>query len=182
MMRIQRLIEQLKSRIPELEWKISQLSANKSLWRLPRGVFRLKAGSPYLDYVLEIKKDLLQLESQQNSACQHHLAKQIENKISLLVRISLLQGTKNKTSTNAKGVIQRLSTRQQWLQDLNLQITKTTQQIAALKNQLSNRAIQKDTQAQLQLEHDIGQACEQLTLLQERYQRMSSDKSNDSRP
>lgn len=55
---MQWLIEQLKQRIPEMEWKINQLPPNKYLWRLPRGIFRLKAGSPYAFYITEIKEEI----------------------------------------------------------------------------------------------------------------------------
>lgn len=181
-MRIQGLIEQLNARIPELEWKISQLPPNKSSWRLPRDVFRLKPGSPYLGYVSEVKEDLAQLALQRGATGQHYLAKKIEHKISLLIRMCVLQALQKAGSPTTIGVLQRLSTRQQWLAELQVQLSQTTQQIAAMQRQLSSPAIKKDTQAQLQLQHDIGQALQQHTILKERYQRASSDKSRDSRP
>tara|TARA_B100000949_G_C14205583_1_gene417947 strand:+ start:40 stop:582 length:543 start_codon:yes stop_codon:yes gene_type:complete len=180
---MQWLIEQLKQRIPEMEWKINQLPPNKHLWRLPRGIFRLKAGSPYAFYITEIKEDIELLEAQTCPKRQWYLAKQIETKITLLIRISTLQNKNNTPSGNQNTIVQRLSTRKQWMEELEQRIDQITRQIVAMEQQLSKYTEQKKhLQTRLQLEHDIGEAHRQRTLLKEQYQRASSDKSRDSRP
>lgn len=181
-MRIQLLIEQLKLRLPELEWKISQLPRNKDLWRLPQGIFRLKAGNPYSLYIDEIKKDIQQLEQQVGPKSQWYLAKQIEAKIALLIRMSVLQKKASSNHTLHNSVLQRLSTRKQWMEDLEQRMDSLNQQICAMKERLANHSERHAPEPRLQLEQDIGQASQQLTLLQERYQRASSDKSRVSRP
>ncbi len=174
---MQWLIEQLKQRIPEMEWKINQLPPNKHLWRLPRGIFRLKAGSPYAFYITEIKEDIALLEAQTCPKGQWYLAKQIETKITLLIRISTLQKKTHSPSSNQNAVVQRLSTRKQWLEELEQRIHQITRQISAMEQQLDKYTEQKNhLQARLQLEHDIGQSRRQKTLLKEQYQRASSDK------
>jgi len=69
------------------------------------------------------------------------------------------------------------------MEELEQRIDQITRQIVAMEQQLSKYTEQKKhLQTRLQLEHDIGEAHRQRTLLKEQYQRASSDKSRDSRP
>ncbi|MCC5791183.1 MAG: primosomal replication protein [Legionellaceae bacterium] len=181
-MHVQELTEKLLQRLPELEWKFSQLPYALTLWHLPPGLFQTAAGKGYEYYLAEIKHDIELLQKDRLPASQWYLAKKIEQKIHIMIRLWVLQQKKPPQPERQVPVLQRLAKRQEWLQELEQSIQQLQQQLRSLEQQVEQLTPQHSPEWRLQLEHDIGKARQQLQVQQEQYQRASSVKSKDSRP
>lgn len=181
-MPLSHLISELKNRLPELEWRASKLPGKGLLWRVPQGIFRTKNGQPLQEFIDEIRQDLEVLATRSDNKSQQHLCQQIDKKMHLLIRMTMMKSQSVNEKQATHSIIQKLGNRQQWLQEIEEKIKALQQQVEAIEHQLQQSRFDNDPQAQLNLQQQAGQARQRLNLLEEHYQRASSFNNKDSRP
>lgn len=165
------LLAELNARLPEITWKINQLQKPITAAMLPRGLFTIPIEYDSSTFIDEIKADIKRLSTQKNEQVIRHLANTIQRKINVLVKICQLnQVTKAPAELARKNTfnLSSLSTRQQWLGNLEEKITALTEQKEAFSKKVQNNA---DPLVQLQLQKEIGELEKQLTLAKEAYQK-----------
>lgn len=163
------LLEQLAERLPELEWKINSFGAALSLNSMPRGLFRQRLEMTAAACIDEIKNDISHLARQKSEYSAFYLAERIQQKISVLVTLCHLQTNKPKAEARLKFGLEQISTRQQWLQDLEKNIAQLTAQQQAMLKTLSQKKAKGDSQTVLKLQADLGEIEKKLTLAKETY-------------
>lgn len=161
------LLAELNSRLPELEWKISELGSAISSHNLPRGLFRTGFELTGAGCVKEIQTDILALSHQKNERSAHFLAERIKQKINVLVALCHMGSRKKKSAAPAYFGVKMLSTRQQWIHNLEAEITTLTQQQQAMAKSLDHLSHTDNTEAVLTLRAELGEVERRLTLARE---------------
>jgi hypothetical protein len=161
------LLQELTERLPELEWKVSFLGTRLSTSSLPRGLFHPRFDMTAAACIAEIKADIQQLAGQQNKNSAYYLAKRIQQKISVLVTLCRLQANKPNADRKLNFGLDKISTRQQWLQTLENDINRLTVQQKALAKTLEQTKACGNNQAVLQLQAELGEVEKRLTLANE---------------
>lgn len=164
---IAEVLEQLASRLPELEWKISSLNTPFSAAQLPRGLFK-----PQLDYtgtscVAEIKQDLRALSQQNNPRSANYLASRINQKINVLVTLCQIL-SRNKPEEKVYFGLKMISTRQQWIQNLESDVALLEMQQKAIVNALEQLQGTTNQIAILNAQGELGEVEKRLTLAKEK--------------
>lgn len=116
------LLVELTSRLPELEWRISELGSTISAQQLPEGLFPLHLELTASGCIQEIKEDIMALSQQKNERSAHYLAERIQRKVHVLVRLCQIERPKQKLEKKTHFELKMLSTRQQWIQGLEKDI------------------------------------------------------------
>jgi hypothetical protein len=163
------ILEELAERLPELEWKMNSLGALFSAYALPKGLFRPSMDGSATACIAEIKADIQQLTVQKNESSAYYLAARIQKKISVLVALCHLQANKPKVERKINFGLNKISTRQQWLQTLENEINLLTLQQEAQIKAIQQMQTRGDTQALLQLQVDLGDVEKRLTLAKETF-------------
>lgn len=171
---INALIEHLTKRLPELEWQLQKLGSIFPSRKLPPQLFRAASSADASVYINEIKFDLNRLLEPNSPAVQDFLATLVNQKINVLV--SLCKRTSKplhtKPGSHQPLLMDRISTRQQRLEELETIIHDLTQQqeglLAAAKSRMANPAIQ------LTLQQELGSLQQRLTLAEEAYKELTS--------
>lgn len=165
-----RLLHELAARLPELEWKINSLGSRLLTSSLPKGLFRSRLDMDAAACVGEIKTDLQRLANinKKNKLSANYLAGQIQQKISVLVTLCHLQAKKTKPEEKLVFGLDKISTRQQWIQTLEKEINHLTLQRDALANSLVQLKMRGTPQAILQLQSELGEIEKKLTQVKER--------------
>lgn len=161
------LLTELSARLPELEWKISGLSVSLSSHNLPKGLFRHGielTGSGCID---EIKEDIHKLSQQKTERSAHFLAERIKQKINVLVALCQIDSKKNKPQMKESFGLTMLSTRQQWIQNLEAEINTLARQQQAMTKSLQQMTRGSNPSAILTLRAELGEVERRLTLAQE---------------
>ena len=170
---ITELTSDLIARLPELEWKTADLNPSLLNKSIPKNVFRTFDVTATA-CINEIKTDIETLAKQNNYLSAYYLAGQVKQKISILVGLCKIE-KKNKTQKDAGFGIAMLSTRQQWLQSLEQNVTLLLKQQEALAKTLaqmeSNNA---DVTTLLNLKSELGEAERRLTLAKEALNKATS--------
>lgn len=161
------LLTELSSRLPELEWKISGLSVALSSHNLPKGLFRHGVELTGSGCINEIKEEIHKLSQQKNERSAHFLAERIKQKINVLVALCQIDGKKNKPQAKANFGLTMLSTRQQWIQGLEADISTLTRQQQAMTKSLQQMNNGSKPEAILKLRAELGEVERRLTLAQE---------------
>ncbi|MCW8386633.1 hypothetical protein OQJ15_09975 [Fluoribacter dumoffii] len=168
------LLSQLMARLPELEWKISELGSFFSGQRLPRGLFHIEGEVSGAACIAEIKADIRTLSNQQNERCAFYLAERIRQKINVLVVLCQMHQGKNKPEAKLSFGIKILSTRQQWINSLELEIQTLEEQQKAMARALHHLRHNDNSSAILQVKSELGEVERRLTLAKERLNRAIS--------
>lgn len=161
------LLVELNSRLPELEWKISELSSAISSHNLPRGLFRTGFELTGASCVKEIQADILALSHQKNERSAHFLADRIKKKINVLVALCHMDNRKKKSTEPVYFGVKMLSTRQQWIHNLESEINTLTLQQQAMTKSLEHLSHSDNTGAILSLRAELGEVERRLTLAKE---------------
>jgi hypothetical protein len=170
---INELTSDLIARLPELEWKTSDLNPSLFNKSLPKNVFRTLDVSA-ATCINEIKVDIQTLSKQNNYLSAHYLAEQVKQKISVLVGLCKIE-KKNKTKKDTGFGIAMLSTRQQWLQSLEQNVTLLIKQQEALAKTLAQMQLNNtDVAILLNLKSELGEAERRLTLAKEALNKATS--------
>lgn len=165
---IDELLNELSSRLPELEWKISELSTSISSRNLPKGLFRSGFEVTGVGCVKEIQADIQALSQQKNERSAHYLAERIKQKINVLVALCHINGRKKKPEKSVYFGVKMLSTRQQWIHNLESEInTLILQQEAMFKSLHHMTSSGGNTAAILSLQAELGEVEKRLTLARE---------------
>lgn len=166
---IDELLTELTSRLPELAWKLGKLNFSVSSVHLPHGLFRSSIERGAVALIDEIKFDIQILAQQKKSNASHFLAERVLQKISVLVSICQTQNQLPNPDEKIHFGLNKLSTRQQWIQSLEKDIEHLTVQYEALEKRIK---IEKTNTATLmQLSAELGQIERRLTLTKEQYQK-----------
>ncbi|WP_199739208.1 hypothetical protein [Legionella qingyii] len=168
------LLSQLMARLPELEWKISELGSFFSIQRLPKGVFRLASEANGAGCIAEIKADIHALSKQQNKRSALYLAERIRQKINILVVLCQMHQGKKKSEEKVSFGIKMLSTRQQWINDLEMEINTLVAQQQAMTKSLEHLRHSHNSSAILHLKAELGEVERRLTLAKETLNRAVS--------
>ncbi|MBA2651771.1 MAG: hypothetical protein H0U73_05850 [Tatlockia sp.] len=165
----QALLQQLTERLPELEWKISALGSALSSKSLPSGLFRQHTEMSAARCIAEIKADILYLATQKNDNSSHFLAERVQQKISVLVTLCHLQTNKANAGERISFGLDKLSTRQQWLQTVEKDIEGLTQQQQAMTKTLEQMKARGASEEILRLKAELGEVEKRLTLAKEAF-------------
>ena len=167
-MSTQQTLSELLARLPELQWKLSQLTTS-----LPKGTFRCQKEGHRQDFVNEIQSDLQVLSSNLDGLTGAFIAGQIQKKIDILVATCRLSVKPAKT-VNAleSSILSQIATRNQRLQHLEKELSVLNLQLKALESRLSATI---NPLMLLNLQGEKGAIERQLTLIQEAYQKVSGD-------
>ncbi len=171
-------IKQLEARLPELEWQLSKMNATFPAFSLPKGLFRQKWDSDASCYASEIREDisLMATYSKQieNKAATHFLAVKINQKIQVLVSICKQYQKENTSSQSIGFEMAKISTRQEWLQNLDFDIQALHSQRTALLEVFSQKKLQNDAVSQLSLRRELGELEKKITLAEEAFGKATS--------
>ncbi|MCW8409582.1 hypothetical protein OQJ13_11435 [Legionella sp. PATHC035] len=168
------LLSQLMARLPELEWKISELGPFFSSQRLPKGLFRLDAEISGAACIAEIKADIHALGKQQNKRSAFYLAERIRQKINVLVVLCQMHQGKSKPEEKPSFGIKMLSTRRQWINDLETEVKTLEEQQQAMTKALEHLRHNPNANAILHLKAELGEVERRLTLAKETLNRAVS--------
>lgn len=161
---LKELTSDLLARLPELEWKTSDLNSSLFNKSIPKNVFRavdLTAST----CINEIKLDIQTLSKQSHYLSALYLAEQVKQKISVLVGLCK---QKTQSKKDAGFGITMLSTRQQWIQSLEQNVTLLLKQHEALAKTLAQMQLNNtDVAILLNLKSELGEAERRLTLAKE---------------
>lgn len=161
------LLVELTSRLPELEWKISGLSSIISSHSVPRGLFRSGIELTGPACIEEIKLDIHALSHQKNERSGHFLADRIKQKVNVLVALCQMDSRKSKPEGKVYFGMKMLSTRQQWIQTLERDITTLVMQQQAMTKALEQMKCSTNAVAILSLQGELGEVERRLTLARE---------------
>ena len=168
------LLTELIARLPELEWKVSGLGTSFSPYSLPRGLFRADRELTGAACIAEIKTDIQALSQQQNERSAVYLAERIRKKINVLVALCQIHSRKNKADEKVSFGVKMLSTRQQWICDLESDIGGMERQQQAMLKTLEQMMRNQNTTATLQLKAELGEIERRITLAKETLNRAIS--------
>lgn len=171
---LEETLAQLAARLPELEWKISHSGIVIDEEAVPQGLFRLTQELNARACIQEIKVDLQQLKKKSQSKILEFLAKRIRQKIDFLVHVYHIQALGKRGPEEKTQAMDAITTRQQWLTNLNQEITALNEQREALSLRLSKLKKRGDSQSILSLQAEIGQLERQLTLARETWVRATA--------
>jgi hypothetical protein len=123
-------MQRIRERLPELERQISKCEEKFPLHLLPKGLFRdVYSG---MDCIADILRDLDIIQSETSERVVTYCSMRLSQKIHVLVHICRTQS--HKMSTAIKPVLETISTRSQWLEQLqNRQRSLSLQRAAILK-------------------------------------------------
>jgi hypothetical protein len=162
---ISALLQELQARLPELEWKMAKLGTSLSSKAFPKGLFRLSGDASPAAFVLEIKTDIQILANHQNNYSGYYIAERIHQKINLLVSLCRLQRDEFK-KYEEYNYLKMISTKQQFLQTLQKEITHLSEQHQALNNRLNQS---QSSLILLNLKTELGQLEKRLGAAKEAY-------------
>lgn len=168
------LLNKLIARLPELEWKINGLDMSFLSHSVPRGLFRTNSESTAAMFIAEIKADIHALSKQTNKRSAFYLAECIRQKINVLVVLCQIHHRKNKPEGKNYFGIKMLSTRQQWISDLEIEIEALSTQQQAMIKSLAQLQHQQDSNSLLNLKAELGEVERRLTLAKETLNRAVS--------
>lgn len=164
---INQLLVELRSRLPELEWKITNLNQAFSAHHLPRELFPSTPDWHAKDCIINIKRDIQQLSSQKTQTSAYYLAQRIKQKISVLVRLCQLDKVEKKTKDKLYFGVKSLSTRQQRVSELEVEINMLLTQREALADTLSHLKKEKAPTIVIRVSAELGEVEKRITIAQE---------------
>lgn len=161
------ILDELKSRLPEIEWALSMISPHFSKQLLPRGLFRYSEtdASGYID---EVRVDLVRLAQEKNALIAEHLAKTIEQKINVLVLLCCQNLDKKAQVREDSFILDTITTRKEWYKNLEQKKASLTAQRDALCHTLKRKNSVDLKEEGFVLQAALGDIEKQLTLVQEK--------------
>lgn len=161
------LLLKLTERLPELEWRISKLGVSFSSKNLPKGLFRFSKELNGSACITEIKEEIQRLSNEKNKLSAFYLAERISQKINVLVILCKMHQQKNKQEEKVHFGINKLRSRQQWINDLQREIDTLTEQQQAMIKTLHEMKGRPDSSMVLHLKAELGELERRLTLAKE---------------
>lgn len=162
------LVSALESRLPELEWKLNEVKHLLSKQHLPKSLFRLREDISGTRLVAELREDLCLLAQKSNSWRSLYLAEQVQRKINILVGCYQHFIRQPIAENNTPFGLEKLSTRQQRILELEKEIAILETQQQAMERTLKQMHVGiNQAAAHLQLQADIGKISKRITLARE---------------
>lgn len=161
------LLRELTARLPELEWKISEIGSFIHSQNIPRGLFRSVSELTGASCIEEIKTDIYALSHQDNERSAYYLANRIKQKVNVLVALCQIESKKNHVEEKVYFGMKMLSTRQQWITTLEHDIKNLEKQQQAMLSSLEHMKSGSNTEAILSLQSELGKVEQRLTLARE---------------
>lgn len=171
------LLGSLIKRLPELEWKIGSLGTIFSYKSLPYGLFRLNKEVTGAAYIAEIRADLETLSRQDNERSAFYLVQRIQQKINVLVKLCQMNQKKNQDEIKEPFGIKMISTRQQWINELEQEQNILIKQQQAMIRTLNQLTQQNNSKMILSLKVELGEVERRLTLAKEALHRAVAGES-----
>jgi hypothetical protein len=168
------ILQRLSARLPELEWKLSTLGKALDPKKLPRGLFKQRTELTSQSCVDEIKFALDVMKKNRNENSVHHLAERVSQQINVLVALCQQHEHKKTTDRFIPFGLQAIGTRQHWLQSLQKDIERMTLQEQSMRQALQALQADKNLEAILSLQAELGKAKQQLTLAKEAFERATA--------
>jgi hypothetical protein len=165
------VLDGLMSRLPELEWRLGEIGAITEK-QLPRGLFRCAEEGRRLDavcYIREIKSDIEALGRQREIHSERYLVEKVSQKIHVLLQLCQLARRKTESKPRAPLSVHRLSTRQQWLGQLQDDIDRLMVQQQALRRAVEEKASLRAPDAMLALQRELGEITRYLVMAEEAF-------------
>lgn len=160
--------EALSSRLPELSWKLRSCFTFINPTLLPRGLFRATLEITPQSCVDDITRDISSLKQEQNERVGHFLATRINQKINVLVRLCQQRKELQAVQMPASFTLDRLSSRSQWLKNVQDDIVSLKEQQQALQKSLQHaQQCGKDHGVVLKITAELGEVRRCLTLAEE---------------
>ena len=176
-------LDGLVSRLPELEWRLGEIG-RISYTQLPQGLFHGAHPGEWLTAsrcVDEIKRDLAVLGRQGESRAAHFLAEQVSKKINVLLQLCQAFRRKAALEPRASFGVHSMSTRQQWLGELQGEIARLTAQQVALRTALETPSTRRAPEAVLMLQGELGEVTRHLVTAEEAFAVASGDRGSNCR-
>lgn len=164
---IHELLAGLSARLPELEWKISELTVPITSHNLPKGLFHPTHELTASTCIAEIKADIHHLSHQENKRGAEYIATRIKQKINVLVALCQIDRRRKKPEQKTVFTLDMLSTRQQWISTLEKNINTLTLQYQALTRTVQHMKTDTAAEVILCLKSELGEVERRLTLAQE---------------
>ena len=163
---IKPLVEQLANRLPELQWRLRDLSMTVNEKTLSPGLFQKRTEMTAQTCFAEIQQDLQRLHTLDDLVSAHYLARRIDQKIQALVSLCRLYPQKPQQKSTSSFGVEMIATRQQWLTHIGDEVKELEAQRKALLKQLKY-AQEQNLQSVLTLKAQLGNLEQQLTTAQE---------------
>lgn len=157
-------IDELNQRLPELLWQMKSIKRIIPRSHLPAGLFKNTSSEPEA-YIEDIQADIERIRVQTAPKVIHYMVEQVARKIDVLVNCCKKKPSPHSKSSKSRLSVQAISTRQQWLQDIEKEVFSLQQQEQALRKQL-NTCARSDAKI-LSLQAELGDIQRQLTLSNE---------------
>ena len=167
-------VQVLVARLPELVWKLSTIGSAFNPRLLPRGLFKTQLEMTPQSCIDEINADLQLLNDQKNERSERFIAERVSQKINVLVRLCQINADKKPSGEPLAFGVQEMSTRQQWLENLQEDIVRLSTQQLALAATLSKLNTSQNPQAILGLQAEVGEVERRLTLARETWARATA--------
>jgi hypothetical protein len=168
------MVEQLVARLPELSWMLHRLHGEWDASALPPALFQRACVATPSACMDDIHADLRALKQQTNPQSVHFLAERVARKITVLVQICKKNLAKPVQQLHASFGVQSISTRQKWLQTMHDDIAVLICQQQALLATLLRVQQENKSQAILNVQLELGQVEQRLTLAKESLQRATA--------
>lgn len=148
-------LAQIEARLPELEWKLNLLDGGRlDIRKLPRPLFPFKIYVSVEDCMQLIKQDLLRLRESTEVQTIYYLAVLLQEKISILVQICRLTPMHSKAWLNFD--LNKISTRKEWLLELEADRHDLLRQKSALLERLAVLRLTQENQAETKILADLN--------------------------
>ena len=167
-------LDDLNARLPELEWKLGCLNPVISYHSLPKGLFQPRMELSSSACIAEIKLDIQALTQQDNERSARYLANRVKQKINVLVSLCQIAARREKPAEKVHFGIKTLSTRQQWIQNMESDIATLSLQHQAIANTLAQMTSSNKTSAILGVQAELGEVERRLTLALESLKQATS--------
>ncbi|KTD75515.1 hypothetical protein [Legionella waltersii] len=167
MREIDQVLDELSSRLPELEWKLNKLKSGITTQHLPRGLFSIGREFTGKACIDEIRTDIHSLQTRKSDQGSYFLAERIKQKINVLVLLCQIHHDHKKQEEVNSFKLQALSTRRQWIESMELEIQSLEIQYKAMLKTLGQKKEEKNSLAILPLKAELGELEKKLTLARE---------------
>jgi hypothetical protein len=160
--------EALFSRLPELSWKLRSCFTFINPTLLPRGLFRTTLEITPQSCIDDITRDISSLKQEQNERAGHFLATRISQKINVLVKLCQQHKEQQSVQMPSLFTLDRLSSRSQWLKNMQDDIVSLKEQQRSLQKSLQYaQHYGNENVVVLQITAELGEILRCLTLAEE---------------
>lgn len=164
------ILDELETRLPELEWKLRLYLNGIPKTSLPRGLFQTKdmQATPIIN---EIKSDIEILKQYEQTNIGFYLAQKIRRKIYVLVNLCFEKDAQQESIPKIN-FLNRLQGRQQLIQAMQNHLMKLVEQKNALLLRLNRKNV---TNIQLALNKELGAIEKEITMTTEEIKKLMGE-------